>query len=164
MSNPIITVIRTAVPQALSVIGGAAYFFATHPLLLLLSLVPASLRAYQLKYGNAPQALEIVVEGARVFIAVLAIYAANGNTGPLFASETWSRIWNTILPRTADMRPEDWIQAAVAYFVAMAVLWLAGYALEKLVFPGALHIVYFIKNMTVIPLTMLIILRLIRWI
>jgi len=62
------------------------------------------------------------------------------------------------------MRPEDWIQAAVAYFVAMAVLWLAGYALEKLVLPGALHIVYFIKNMTVIPLTILIILRLIRWI
>jgi len=164
VSNPIVAVVRTAVPQALAVIGGAAHFFATHPLLLLLSLLPASLRAYQLKYGNAPQALEIVVEGARVLFAVLAVYAANGNAGPLFSSETWTRIWKTILPRTAAMRPEDWIQAAAAYFAAMAVLWLAGYAFEKFVFPGALHIVYFIKNMTVIPLTILIILRLIRWI
>jgi len=164
MPSPLMTVMRAAVSQAFSVIGGAALFFATHPFLLLLSLLPASLRAYQMKYGSAPQALEIVVEGARVFFAVWAVYAANGNAGPLFSSETWSRIWHTVLPRTAAMQPEDWIQASAAYFVAMAALWLAGCALEKLVFPGAMPIVYFIKNMTVIPLAILILLRLIRWI
>lgn len=164
MSSMFFSAVRSAVPQALSLIGGVLVFFVTHPVLLLLSLLPASLRAYQMKYGDAPQALEIVVESARVFIAVWAIYAANGKAGPLFSSETWSRIWKTILTRTSAMRPEDWVHAGAAYLAAMAMLWAAGFTLERFIAPGALPVVFFIKNMTVIPLTILIILRLVRWI
>ncbi|CAM3906838.1 MULTISPECIES: hypothetical protein [Paenibacillus] len=137
-------------------------FYAAHVQLIVLSVVPSSVRAYQIHYQYNPLIFEIIVEASRLLMVLLAVYFGNMSPGKIYRVQTWKSLFQKLISRTSSMKNSDWIQAVVSYMLLMAIIGLFNLIIGSFITSSAL--VYFIKNITVIPITLLSVLKLIRWI
>ena len=175
--------IKTVLLSGISLFGWSAAFYVSHLSLVLLSTLPAAVRTYQIYHGNTPFALEVLVEMLRLVLVAAMIYCGSGRSGPLIAAETWRTIWKSAFARTAEIAKEQWVKAAVKYAVVIALMLVFNKCVD-FVFtannaravmdglsiggldaaPAAQAGKYFVKNIFVIPVTLVSVLRLIRWI
>lgn len=170
--------IRQAVSSSVRLFFWSIAFFYRHPGLLLLSLIPSTFRFIQMWNDlNTPLWMEIVVESTRVvlFLLILARMHRSG-IRDVFNSALWQR-WQRSLRIELERNWPATFLARVAVFIAglyvcmnTALEWLLNPAFMKgymrlfgvetydydQVYTAAL---FFLKNMSVIPLSMVYILR-----
>mgnify|MGYP007126157180 CR=1 FL=1 len=153
-------------------------FFYRHPSLILLSLIPSTVRFIQMWNDlRTPFWMEIVVESTRVVLFFL-IFALMSRAGlrRAFGKNLWTR-WNRSLKIELERNWPLTFFAQIAVFV-VGLYWLLNSTLEWLLNPafvnGLMSVIgveafdydqfftsalFFLKNMSVIPLSMVYILR-----
>jgi hypothetical protein len=170
--------IRQAVSSGVRLFFWSIGFFYRHLSLVLLSLIPSTFRFIQMWNGlNTPLWMEIAVESTRValFLLILALMHRSGFRD-VFDSKLWQR-WQRSLKRELERNWPVTFLAQIAVFIIglyvlmnttlewllnptfmkvyMALLGMKAYDYDQ-VYTAAL---FFLKNMSVIPLSMVYILR-----
>lgn len=145
-------------------------FFFSHLSLLLVAFIPALLRAYQMLKPETTIWLEIIVELTRVIMILLMIcLLSKTNVTDLRRMPFWNGLWKLFLLHMKNNWPYG-IVAQIIVFLALVygmgnllISIVSGSFVPTLVTFGldpyghiAVHnaCLFFLKNMTVIPLTM----------
>jgi|GEM_PF-425333 hypothetical protein len=157
-----------------------AAFFYTHAGFIVLSLVPASFRAVQMwRELNTPMWMEIVVELSRVVLLTLILARLEKMPVRLLLRKAF---WNDFRTRCAAHLGRNWPHVLIAQFAGFllfmyglmnelidvivndwtvdAVLAIAGFGHDKREAVSN-AMVYFLKNMSVISMTMVYLVRMI---
>jgi hypothetical protein len=170
--------IRQAVSSGVHLFFWSIGFFYRHLSLVLISLIPSTFRFIQMwRDLNTPLWMEIVVESTRVvlFLLILALMHRSGFRD-VFDSALWQR-WQRNLKIVLEHNwPATFIAQIAVFIIGLYIvlnttlewllnpsfmkgyMWLLGietYDYDQ-VYRAAL---YFLKNMSVIPLSMVFILR-----
>lgn len=147
----------------------ATKFFYSHFSLLFVSFISASIRAFQMLYEDAPFSLEGVVVLARCFLFILIISKLTGvKINKLKNKDLWDKLGKTWAVQFNKNWPYGFLSQIIVFLALLFGLGnliitllsrLFVTTLEFMDFPindldGAYHAsVYFLKNMSVIPLT-----------
>ena len=170
--------IRQAVLNGVQLLFWSIAFFYRHLSLVLLSLIPSTFRFFQMWHDlNTPMWMEIVVESTRVvlFFLILALMHRSGFRD-VFNAALWQR-WQRGLKIELERNWPLTFLAQIAFFIIglyvfmnstlewllnptfmkgyMRLLGVETYDYDQ-VYTAAL---FFLKNMSVIPLSMVYILR-----
>ena len=151
-------------------------FFYSHPLLIVISLIPSVFRAIQiLQEMQTPIWMEIGVESSRFLLFVLMLVLLE-KTGfhSLNRSEFWERLQKTSAAHTQKNWPKLLIAEIVVFIILMYGLMngLIELAVNTVLLPMSVSIlqvsetqalhdawVFFLKNLSVIPMSMAYMLR-----
>lgn len=170
--------IRFAVARAVHLLFWCMAFFYRHPALVLISLIPSSFRFIQMWNDlNTPVWMEVVVESTRVVLFFLMLALMSGAGFPaVFDSALWRRWQRSMKIELERNWPWAFLAQIAVFIIGLYVL--LNTTLEWLLNPsfvdGAMRIagvksydydqvytagLFFLKNMSVIPLSMVYILR-----
>ncbi len=150
-------------------------FFYGHMILLIISFVPSLIRAFQMWFQDTPLWLEVIVGLARVllFLVIISIMS-NHALSELRQKKCWEKIAQTCSLQFEKNWPYGFISQIFAFIILLyglgnllIVLFssLVISALEwsgiNITNPTALYNawIYFLKNMSVIPLAIVFILK-----
>jgi hypothetical protein len=170
--------IRSAITAGIRLFVWSIAFFYRHPGLVLLSLIPSTFRFIQMwNELHTPAWMEIIVESTRVllFFYIFALMS-NSKFNAVFKQAIWKR-WNHSLKIELERNWPVTFMAQVLVFV-IGLYWLMNSAIERLLNPSFVAwfmaifgmetysydrvftaSLFFLKNMTVIPLSIVYILR-----
>jgi hypothetical protein len=170
--------IRQAFTEGIRLFFWSIAFFYRHPSLVLLSLIPSAFRFIQMwNELRTPMWMEVIVEFSRVVLFFLVIARMSGSKlNAVFNQALWKR-WNHSLKIELERNWPLTFIAQMAVFV-IGLYWLMNSIIEWLLNPsivtwlmavfGAEPLHYdqmytacqfFLKNMSVIPLSIVYILR-----
>lgn len=151
-------------------------FFYSHATLVLISLIPSLFRSFQMWHSlDTPVWMEIVVELTRIVLFLLIIVRLSEiKVHELFQKETWNRLGNIRSIRMEQNWPHIFIAQLIVFIVIL-------YGLMNLLIHLVVNIslstltdsfdiqkkyeavyntcLFFLKNMSVIPLSMVYILK-----
>ncbi|MBT2215711.1 hypothetical protein KK120_07740 [Virgibacillus dakarensis] len=151
-------------------------FFYSHLSLVLISLIPSFTRAYQMWNLQSPIWLEVIVELTRVILLLLIIsIMSKSNANELRQREFWERLGKSCSIQMKKNWPYGFLAQIIVFVVFLFGL---GNLLIRLIVSGSLipiiemsgiksyeyataynAYLYFLKNMSVIPLAMVYILK-----
>lgn len=154
-------------------------FFYSHLSLVILSLIPATFRFVQMWHeSRTPIWMEGAVEGTRVVIFLLMIaFLEKTEITSLFKKDFWEK-WNQQFTEHFERNwPRTIVPQIVAFIIVMYLLMntLIEFFLSLGTVPGVMSllgiehydsevaytaVLFFVKNMTIIPMSMVYILRL----
>lgn len=152
------------------------FFYGKLPLVLI-SIIPSSLRSYQmLHHLDTPVWMEIFVGLTRVLLFMLIIaWLSKNNAKELFRKEFWDRLGEVASIEMKGNWPHIFVAQLIVFFIFLYGLMnlliqlIAGISLVPLI--GLLDIqdyeqetlrnslIFFLKNMSVIPLSMVYVLK-----
>ncbi|RIW31619.1 hypothetical protein D3H55_15105 [Bacillus salacetis] len=151
-------------------------FFYGHLSLIVTSLIPSLIRAYQMWNPQAPLGLEIIVEFTRVVLLLMMIsILSKVSARKLLKRDFWKNIVRKYSHRMKKNWPYVFAAQIIVFFLFVYGLgnFLIYFIVNVSIFPlmGMLDLnsndysaaynayVYFLKNMSVIPLTIVFILK-----
>jgi len=169
--------LRTALTEGIRLFFWSISFFYRHPSLVLLSLIPSTFRFIQMWNDRVPVWMEVIVESTRVVLFFLAIaIMSESKLRAVLGHELWKR-WNHSLKVELERNWPFTFLAQILVF-AIGLYGLGNSVIEWLLHPAfvtwlmaALGFetfdydqvftasLFFLKNMTVIPLSIVYILR-----
>lgn len=171
------THLRIAILAAVRLLFWSISFFYRHPSLILLSLIPATFRFIQMWIDQTPIWMEVIVESARVvlFLLIIALMSQE-KFKAVFTQPLWKR-WNQSLKIELERNWPLTFTAQILVFI-IGLYWLMNSLIEWLLNPAFISAVmsligvetfnyeqvytaslFFLKNMSVIPLSIVYILR-----
>lgn len=142
-------------------------FFYSHLTLLLVSLIPSTIRAIQMLHEDTPVLLEGVVFITRIFLfIIIIIIMTKSNLHELRNKSFWDKITNSSANEFKKNWPYGFLAQIIVFVVFLfgignlLIVLFSHLFVEIISFPSfdtdAVYnaSVYFLKNMSVIPLTM----------
>lgn len=168
--NRILQLTKLGLKSFLSVIT----FFYSRPSLILLSLIPSSIRAFQMWSENAPIWLEAIVAMSRIFLFLLMIaLMARVSINDLLKKPFWESFSQLCSRQFKSNWPDVFMGQLMAFIIllyglgnGLVILLSHGFLVvidlftQRLTNDDALYhaFVYFLKNMSVIPLALVFVL------
>lgn len=151
------------------------YFFYSHGSLVLLSLIPSLTRAIQMWYSETPLWSEAIVGTTRVFLFLFIVTALTRSSLHQLKDNAF---WNKLLQSCSRHFEINWPHGVISQIIAFIIL-LYGIGNGLIILASTLFIsamdtlgvnladtaaakdacIYFLKNMSVIPLAIVFILK-----
>ncbi|ARA98188.1 MULTISPECIES: hypothetical protein [Geobacillus] len=159
----------------LETFGASILFFYSHLSLLLISLVPSLSRAFQMLMDESPIWLEVIVTLTRVFLFLMMIsLMSKSNLNELKEKQFWDKLMQSCSTYFNKNWPYGFISQMIVFIVLLTglgnllIILISGLFTSTLEWldikpaePTAAYdaCVYFLKNMSVIPLALVYVLK-----